>query len=95
VLLSRHTNRNYSPVHCENEKTVFLFQKYISEIMLIELTRKKTRLSRFKRCAMSVSDDVIEAGNIMTARCEKDFPLLSTEPCGYHDFCAAQTDFPV
>lgn len=44
---------------------------------------------------MFVSDDVIEAGNIMTTRCEKDFPLLSTEPRGYHDFCATQTDFPV
>lgn len=70
--------------------------------MLIELARKKTRV--FSPCRisnvtpLSVGDDVIEPGNvIVTTRHERDSPLLSTEPCGYRDFCgcrAMRTDPP-
>lgn len=54
VLLSRRTNRNYYHFIMKTREAAFLFQKYISEIMLIELTRKKhaCRVSNVVLCSL-------------------------------------------
>lgn len=65
----------------------FLIQRNIFEIFIHRINAEETRfrsspLYYFKCYITFVSDDVIEPGNvIVTMRCERDFPLLSTETC--------------